>query len=482
MSTLASGESLLTSFANRSISDFLKYRKQHPSCHIVIGNEAGDADSILSTIALAFVESVLACTGDQVPQKTPIVSISRTDLETQRPETTLLLQLADISLDHLLFVNDLPSRIVPACRGDGDNYQIPTITDSRSSNRTLRVTLVDHNKLSAALFSLIDPSIQWNVCEIYDHHIDLGEYFDACGPGSGARRIAFENGQSAVASTSTLVVERLQEHVTASTGSSGTLLSLPLIPPSLGVLLLGTILLDSVNMSPQAGKGTPRDSAAIQTILQRTDWNHLSAFAKEKLVLTNTATSHNNNDDDDTHKAHQHLQPNTTALFELLQNAKFDIAFWRSLVVRDALRLDYKHFAADAGEPFGVSTVLMPLDDFVAKPDFLESIKRYMDEVNVNLLGIMFAYSADDETNGSQLTRQLMLCGRDGFPLDAMVHFLGRPHHDESLKLSESTSLTLKEDDDIVIRCFEQGNIKASRKQVVPILFQFFDHEEKSSL
>ena len=41
-----------------SFGAFLENRKHHPTSHIVIGNDAGDADSIISAITLSFIESV----------------------------------------------------------------------------------------------------------------------------------------------------------------------------------------------------------------------------------------------------------------------------------------------------------------------------------------------------------------------------------------------------------------------------------------
>lgn len=395
-----------------SLVDFLREQRQHPSTHVVIGNEAGDADSIISAITLAYVES-LSDTTSLFQQITPVLSIPKADLETQRPETVLLLSLAGLSPavadTTLLFVDDLWIQ---------------------SQTSSLDVTLVDHNRISANF----SPRHR-KVVSIVDHHLDEGHHLE----NSGKRRnIAFATDAALVASTCTLVVERLRE------------VSPPPYPAPLSILLLGVILLDSVNMAPAAGKATPRDAAALQSLLDGTNWNELGAEAMKVLEFGGDG------------------KLDTTALFDSLQNAKFDPAFWKSLAVRDALRLDYKSFSYGGGS-FGVSTVLTSLTDFQSKDLCVDSIRMYMRDMQVELLGIMLAYT-NAESGG--LHRELMLVATDNLPLEEMVQYLLHDH--DSLMLNELEGSSLNEGG-LTMRCFKQGNASASRKQVVPILLQFFD-------
>lgn len=196
-----------------SLSQFLEERKTQPTQHIVIGNEAGDADSIISAITLAYIESE-----QENMWSTPIVSIPTADLATQRPEVKLLLELAGIdnATSDLFFVDD------------------PLIEDDEYA--PTRVTLVDHNVLAEKF-----QGKNWTVVEIVDHHQDEGRYLETCS--GAARTIAFADDKALVASACTLVAERLKKVWT------------PLYPSSLGLLLLGVILLDSVNLSPgKSGK------------------------------------------------------------------------------------------------------------------------------------------------------------------------------------------------------------------------------------
>ena len=393
-----------------SLEDFLKEQQKQaptPQQHAVIGNEAGDADSIVSAIAWSYTERLAG------RNRTPVISIPAADLGTQRPETVLLLELAGLTTRHQ---KDLLHFV------DGTFWTAP---------ERLNVTLVDHNRLADKFMEK-----KHNVVEIIDHHLDEGFHSESC----THRSIAFENDRASVASTCTLVAERLQE------------IWEPPYPESLSLLLLGVILLDSVNLIPAAGKATPRDAAAIQALLEGTNWNKLDIRTKQVLKLAETDG-----------------KPDTSTLFSALQNAKFDPDFWKSLSVRDALRLDYKSFSSDTGGTFGVSTVLLSMDDFLRKDNVVPNIGSYMQEREINFFGIML--STSDRKTG-QMRRQLILCATKGFPLGDMAKHLQKP--DSPLQLTELAEKAV-ETDGLTLRFFDQRNPKASRKQVAPVLFQFFD-------
>jgi exopolyphosphatase len=394
--------------------DFLNEQKnrlvQDPNqpFHLIIGNPAGDADSIICALGLAYEESVW-----NKASILPVVSISKHDLTTQRPETTYLLELAGIPVDSLVCIDD---------------PNLPTTAD---------VTLVDHNHLQVQR--------DWHVVEILDHHLDEGAHEDVLGD---KRAIAFSGTQATVASCTTLIAERYLAHMQASSPSS-------LIPTSLATLLLGVILLDSVNMSPEAGKGTNRDAAVIQSLLQETDW---SAFVNNPMlmdVMSQDSTT-----------------PDTKKFFEALQYQKFNPKFWDKLSVQDALGLDYKEFTGGADtSKFGVATVLQSMEDFVQKEDLLQSIQEYMKAQDVGLLGIMFAVSNDQD----KLSRQLAICGPPEL-CKSMVDFL--QHVDRGLDLSEARNDLFNPTDSVIkVILMDQGNVAASRKQVAPTMMNYWKQD-----
>ena len=401
----------------------------------MIGNEAGDADSIVSAIALAYVESVIG-TESRGP-KTPIISIPRADFASQRPETYLLLELAGVSNpeDHLHFVSE---------HGKLQNVSFP-----------LDVTLVDHNLMTPVLVR--HKSDHFKVVEIVDHHVDRRHYKLTC-PGPPARTVAFVHGSALVASTCTLVAERLKVLCTETP-----------YPFSIGLLLLGVILLDSVNLSPDVGKVTGRDIKAVKDLLHHTDWDlqQMSTAAKTALgAPLETATVDS-------------WRPNTTTLFQALQDAKYSPSFWKSLSAEDALWYDYKDFscgstkkAAKESITFGVATILMPFADFVQKMDTIVSVKSFLGENDISLLVIMFAYQQE-----GKLHRELVFCSMDSELLNSLLDYLWQEGHGQELLQLRELPVGIIADEDsgqLQIRYFVQDNVQPSRKQIGPILQQYF--------
>lgn len=377
----------MTNHPEENLRKFLQKRREKPTTHLVIGNKAGDADSIVSALAAAYLTE----------DATPVVSISQNDLKTQRPETMLLLRMAGVETSNLWFVDQIENLLQP---------------------ETLSVTLVDHNRLDT-------PQLEqcaYFVRAIYDHHMDEGYHKES----AALRNIAFgDDGKATVASTCTLMVERMEETW----------------PADLALLLLGVILIDSVNMSPEAGKVTQRDEAAVQKLLRGTNWREIDINEEVSLEI--------------------HPQPNTLALFDALQNAKFDSIFWKSLSLSDALRLDFKLFYSE-DETFGISSVLLSAKDLLNKKDAITSIRSFMKKRNINFLGIMLAYAKDA---ASPLTRELILCGKESLTIFSWLK------SENALQLSLREQLQNEETEVIVL---DQGNSKASRKQVAPILVQYF--------
>jgi exopolyphosphatase len=440
--------------------------------HVVIGNEAGDADTIVSAIAWAYVTSCYSAWydhhlhGDDYDDnnnrpwsseeeiKIPICSIPRDDLETQRPEMMLLLRLAGLDPSILLY---------PA--------NVETWWSQSSSADHMDVTLVDHNRLSSSWSSVQhSSSSRLRVVEIVDHHVDEQLYLDTV----TNRNIAFDQGQALVASACTLVVEQIQivwrrpGSNTAKSHLGGTARELcaATIPAPLGILLLGVILLDSINLSPSAGKVTERDVQAVQTLLDCTNWTEAVTLDPADATAALALDPRNH-------------QPDLSTLFNALQNAKFAPSFWKSLSVRDALRLDYKRFSItqrDAADPtaIGISTVLLPWSDFVSQASVAESILAFMQEMNVSLFGIMLAYTND---NDGYLRRELVLMTEasdaETTVLNDLVNYL-LTHYENPLKLTEMVDPLVQSDSVLTMRCFVQQNVQASRKQVAPALLDFF--------
>ena len=301
------------------------------------------------------------------------------------------------------------------------------------------LTLTDHNSFREK------QDFDWVVTEIVDHHLDERKHTDTC-PES-KRSIAFENSRALVASTTTLVAEQFY----ASAGDDR-------IPPSLAILLLGTILLDSINMSPQAGKGTPRDAAAIQRLMDDTHWDQLSL--PDEIMVIN----------DDGKKV-----PDPQKLFDKLQNAKFSPEFWNGLTAEQAIRMDYKSFAIPKSS-LGLGSILLGMDNYFDKhgDGLTETMARIIEEDQLEILGLMF----NTFGSGDQRQRQLALASHDKPTLDKLIDHLTSDNTTPvlELKVSKKEDGCAPGEDGKVLHIvrMEQGNVAASRKQVAPILMEFF--------
>ena len=217
--------------ASRSLRQFISRMKilvnDFPSTELkfCIGNESADADSIISSLCLAYYKSELSSPLNVVP----ICGIPSEDAILRR-DIELLLQKVDLSMRDLIYLNDCRFEKIKECG-------------------CLKVTLVDHNLLSRTL-SVLDDYVD----EIVDHHQDSGSYANVVGMN---REIAFDEAckKATVGSTCTLVAERffLQPH---------------LLTEDIATLLMGVIALDTQNMSAEAGKGTERDALALGRLSQ----------------------------------------------------------------------------------------------------------------------------------------------------------------------------------------------------------------------
>ncbi|KAL9189552.1 hypothetical protein ACHAXT_009227 [Thalassiosira profunda] len=402
-----------------------------PPIRIIIGNEAGDADSIVSALTLGFVQS-LAKDGSAKSVVVPLVSIPRADIAL-RPDVNLLFNLAGIDAETLLYIDDaLVAEHLLSMQA------VQSTSGPEGIPRTL--TLVDHNRIRGSLSHLAPL-----VAEIVDHHEDEGAYGNVT-IDSGKRTIAFENRHATVASTCTLVAERLLRNTEAT----------EVIDGRLGLLLLGVILLDTVNMLPAAGRGTPRDEEAMQLLSHRTDWASLAAITPS-LVDTATATK---------------IYPNGTGsapdraeLFQALSGAKNDPRFWAGLSVADCLRLDYKKFAVPSQQPalvssIGLSSILIDVDALLSKEGFRSELEAYVKLSDVGLFGVLTVTFSDGKPR-----REMLLTGPDAKVVDSFADYLLNHPDAAFLEVSERTECADEEEGGMRIRLFRQGNGKGSRKQ-----------------
>ena len=465
--------------------------------HVSLGNPAGDCDSIVSAITLAFIDSMLPPEGGDSGTGTrseivPIVSIPKRALRTQRPETSLLLKWATVAAtssnndggmnavyDNLICIDEFAE----------------LLTKSNSNNLPqLHMTLVDHNKLA---WSIDTNNLNVKVVEILDHHIDEGMHVETCQSGSSQRKIAFDptTQKALVASTCTLLVERLLSKLGIEASSPASS-AVPKIPTDVAVLLLGTILLDSVNLLPSAKKVTQRDIDAVDALLKYTNWSSLASpgmLSKGLLVEDTSGTSS---------KPTALIRPNCTKWFETLQEEKFSPEFWNQLTAYDCLALDYKSFTTTASSSttsysdisFGMASILTPLSNFFTKSNMEDDILQFFNDQNDNIK-VLVIMSCTSDTNSGKLQRELaVVTTKENTSIfDSVLDYLQSSDSGKSLQLEpldlvqgadvdeSCAASTMITKNGLKVISMKQLNIGMSRKQVAPILLDFFGNEKMDS-
>ncbi|KAL4216752.1 hypothetical protein ACF0H5_024475 [Mactra antiquata] len=195
-----------------------------------------------------------------------------------------------------------------------------------------------------------------------------------------------------------------------------------LIDEITGELLYGTILVDTINRSPEAGKITPRDENVLLSLEE---------------LLTNI---------------------DGEKLFNELQAAKFDIS---GLLNMEILEKDLKRLAGTAMS-IAMSSVTMDMEELVHRVNFKEDLNKFCRQENCDVVVIMTLVN-DDE---GKPARQIAVYSENRIFRDQIA---------DTLDNSDEVDLEL----DLItppfegISVFHQGNVKASRKKVMPILKSF---------
>ena len=340
--------------------------------HFVLGNEASDLDSMASSVMYAYYAGQ-ATADENDPVFLPLINIPRADFKL-RTEAVYLFDASGIDLESLLFADEV----------DLDRLQ--------ETNR-LRLTLVDHNKLASS-----QSRHQELVEAIIDHHKDEGLY-----PQIASRTI------ESVGSAASLIAEKILQDKPE------------LIDEGTGKLLIGTILLDTANLDPEAKRVTPKDEEIAGVLLKRTG-------ADQK------------------------------ALFDKLQFEKFNVS---SLGTYDLLRKDYKEWQMGSVK-CGIGSVLIPLKAWIEKdPDISEGFESYLKERGLDLLLAMNAYTDPD------------------FHRDLVVYSPDQSLRQKVIAHLEAKGLGLKPIDPQELKgkgnifFFVQGDLSKSRKKLQPILSEF---------
>ncbi|GAA5854245.1 hypothetical protein JCM8547_001751 [Rhodosporidiobolus lusitaniae] len=403
---------------------------------VSVGNEAGDLDSMAS--ALGYAHFAAQADASSSRQYVPLVMTARSDL-ILRPENTEALSSAGVTDDALLTIDDLPS--------------------SKLSSLGVSFALVDHNVLLPSFRSspetLSNQEDDRKVAAILDHHADEGLHLHA-----SPRHL------EPAGSCASLVTSYFSG---LSSSSSFSTLS---IPSPLADLLLSAISIDT-KLRPwtEGGKATATDLSAVEHLLP------FSSFSSSSSSSTSTAAGSLTASNSSALEALKHRNA-------YLSERKNDVA-WMS--GRDLLRRDYKEYV-EGSLRYGLSTVPLGLNVWLEKAQgkeggekwdlVLSETRAWMKERGLVLAGVLTSYTHVKRKSGKEgkHRRELVLVAAEGYGEKLQGVFEG-VERDEVLQLEEWKDVeyyggrmegTTEEGEKWKV--WQQGNVKATRKQVAPVL------------
>ncbi|KAM3873562.1 exopolyphosphatase PRUNE1 [Diretmus argenteus] len=342
-----------------------------PGFHVVLGNEACDLDSMVCALAYAYF---LSKTLQSETVVLPVLNVRQSEL-VLRSDNIFLLRQTGLCPELLLFRDQL---------------------DLRALQRAgrLQLTLVDHNVLPSS-----DSDLEEAVVEVIDHHLLERKPSASC-------LVTVET----VGSCATLVTERIVQKAPE------------VLDQQLAQLLYGTILLDCVNMAPEAGKVTPKDSQYAAALQARFPG-----------------------------------LPPRGAMFQSLHNAKFDVS---GLTTEQMLLKDMKAVTGDLN--LAVSVLYITLEEFLQRSDLEDELFSFCQKFGFHvLLAMTISFSSNKEP-----FRQLAIYSHNYYYMEEVGQYLEQAHSPALLLCPISSPHPH-------IKAYLQGNTLASRKKILPLVKEF---------
>ncbi|XP_012713081.2 exopolyphosphatase PRUNE1 [Fundulus heteroclitus] len=268
--------------------------------------------------------------------------------------------------------------------------------DLRALHRAgrLRLTLVDHNVLSSS-----DSDLEGAVVEVIDHHQLERKLPPTC-------PVTVET----VGSCATLVTERIIQKAPQ------------ILDQQLAQLLYAAVVLDCVNMAPAAGKVTPKDSQYVAALETRFP-----------------------------------ALPPRGALFQALQNAKFDVS---GLNLEQMLVKDMK--AVSGSLNIAVPVLYITLEEFLQRADLEAELSAFCQKSGFDLLLLMTI----SFTESKDPIRELAVFSHSASCREQVSRYLEQARN-PALSLSPVSCPHPH------ISAYQQGNALASRKKLLPLVKDF---------
>ncbi|XP_055334385.1 exopolyphosphatase PRUNE1-like [Paramacrobiotus metropolitanus] len=354
---------------------------------IVVGSESCDLDSAVSTLVYAFH---VHKTSDAKCLVLPVLNTPEQDY-ILKTEVVFALQEQGIDSSQLIFLDQ--------------------ITISKSKHWTkVQLILVDH---STPVGKLADSRA--TVAEIVDHR--------ALVPGQDYPEDALLTVEP-VGSCATLVAERLLNHPDSCALTATT-----------AYLLYETILLDTINFSPEARKATAKDRRVADELVK---------------MIPVTA-----------------VKPPQQILSRLL-DAKADIA---KLSISQLLQKDMKIITTETQEEMKLAICSLPalIKERCISEAAQTEIEQFCDQRELVGAVILGTSILCDE----QLQRDILLYVPDHLLLNRIVNALHERRRNSTLHLQAIDDNFRPKN--LSFRYFNQTNVTASRKQILPVLQSVLD-------
>lgn len=366
--------------------------------------------------------------------------------------------MAQVPVEALLTIDDLPR--------------------DRLANLGTQFALVDHNVLLDMFRSRpqdpADAEDDARVVAILDHHVDERKHLAA-----NPRTVEL------IGSCASLVTEHFYPSSAERSGAAQP----ERIPTPLADLLLSAIVIDTrLKPSADGGKAAEVDLAAVQTLLPA------SSFASA-LAVNASSTSESSSSSS--------ALDNLRAFNSRLSDAKEDVAH---LSGHDLLRRDYKEYH-EASVRYGLSTVPLSLSTWLSNFDqpeeqavetLVQEVRDWMDERDLALAGVLTSYTHIKKSGAAGSRRREILVVARGAQADGSLAKLEQVfaglEKDKVLELEEwkakktygidegsNTGQQGAHDGWERWKVWQQGNARATRKQVAPALKDLvhgaFSHE-----
>ncbi|KAI0546105.1 exopolyphosphatase-like protein [Xylaria curta] len=400
----------------------------------VVGNESADLDSLCSALLLAYFRTYSPpikrasagnneSTGITNTVHIPICHLQRADLAL-RPEFAAVLRDADVKGEDVFTLEDVLSSKKHSIRPEDTRW-----------------LLVDHNAMTGTLGKVFGSRVFGCV----DHHADEDVI-----PRDAEVRVIEKSG-----SCMSLVIERYadswkalgsnspQQNGSQHTNSTSETSK---IDAQLARLALAPILIDTTNLGDK-NKTTAHDERAVELAEEK-----IAAHAEE-----GGGEKYDRN-----------------AFFKRIMDLKEDIA---DMSFRDVFRKDYKEWWVEADKDLGLGTSSVPrgfdyLVDAKADGDpavFVDALKEWGKEKDeqgtMDLVVVLTGFQDQD----GKFHRELLVWARSEAGVRAAKLFEGKWGKKLGLETWRDGVLDLKGDDGWR-RCWAQGAVEYSRKQIAPML------------